>query len=102
MGEMLRADLDALRVMAAGVRGEAGAISGIDPVDLCAIVGRAMPNSAIGSAAVGVGEPLLSALRGMAGRLRDLAETAEDGATTYENADEAFTEQLDGYLRGTS
>ncbi|NNH75776.1 hypothetical protein HLB23_39005 [Nocardia uniformis] len=100
MGEILRADLEALRVMAAGVRGEAGTISGIDPVDLVASVGRAMPNSAIGSAAVGVGEPLLSALHGMAERLRGMAEAAENGATTYENADRVFAEQLERYLHG--
>lgn len=100
MGEILHADLDALRIMAAGLRTEATTISGIDPVDLIAKVGRAMPNSALGAAADGVGAPLRSAVHAMAERLHDLADTADHGATTYEEVDRAFTEQLDGYLRG--
>ncbi|WP_306365045.1 hypothetical protein [Nocardia sp. CC227C] len=99
---MLRTDVEALRVMAAGVRGEADAIGGIDPVGLIATVGRAMPNSAIGSAAVELSEPLRTALRGMAGQVRGFAAAADSGATTYEALDQALTERLDGYLRAPS
>ncbi len=102
MGEMLRTDIEALRVMAAGVRGEADAIGGIDPVGLIATVGRAMPNSAIGSAAVELSEPLRTALRDMARQVRGFADAADHGATTYEALDQALTERLDGYLHGTS
>ncbi|MBL1078957.1 hypothetical protein JK358_31590 [Nocardia sp. 2] len=102
MGEMLRADIEALRVMAAGVRVQAEAINGMDPVDLIAKVGRAMPNSATGSAAVDVSAPLLTALRRMAAELTTLADTTDRGATTYEETDRALSDQLDHYLHGTS
>ncbi|MCU1647044.1 MAG: hypothetical protein JWN03_7319 [Nocardia sp.] len=97
---MLRADVDALRVMAAAVRVEAATIAGIDPVDSIVQVGRAMPNSAIGAAAAGVGEPLRSALGGMADRLSELAAVSEQGARGYAETDAAFEGQLDSYLTG--
>lgn len=100
MGEILRADFDALRIMAAGVRGQADAISGIDPVDLIAKVVQAMPDSAIGVAAAGVGEPLVSSLRQMADRLRALSALAEHGVRTYEDVDTAFQGELEKYLHG--
>ncbi|MET9486833.1 hypothetical protein [Nocardia sp. NPDC006630] len=100
MGDMLRADVEALRAMAAAVRVEAETIAGIDPVDVIAKVGRAMPNSAIGAAAAGVREPLRSALGGMAARLVELAEVSEHGARSYAETDAAFTGQLDSYLQG--
>ncbi|MFC9996868.1 hypothetical protein [Nocardia sp. NPDC127526] len=100
MGDILRADVAALRVMAAGIRGESAAIAAIDPVDQVAKVARAMPNSAIGAAAVGIGEPLLTALRQLAGELSEVAAVADHGAVTYEAADEAFERQLDEYLTG--
>ncbi|WP_067546223.1 hypothetical protein [Nocardia crassostreae] len=101
MGDMLRADVEALRVMAAGLRGEAAAIAAIDPVDQVAKVALAMPNSAIGSAAAGVGAPLLAVLRQMAGELTDLSEVTDHGATTYEAVAAELETRLDEYLTGT-
>ncbi|MFI6866862.1 hypothetical protein [Nocardia sp. NPDC050406] len=101
MGDTLRADLDALRVMAAGLRAESDAISAIDPIDLIAKAARAMSNSAIGVAAAGVNPPLRTAVHDMAEQLRTMADTAEHSATTYEAANRAFTDQLDEYLHGT-
>ncbi|WP_327145093.1 hypothetical protein [Nocardia sp. NBC_01327] len=100
MGDMLRADVEALRVMAAAVRVEAETIAGIDPVDVLAKVGRAMPNSAIGAAVAGVGEPLRFAFAGMAERLVELAEVSEHGARGYAEIDAAFEGRLDSYLQG--
>lgn len=100
MGEMLRVDVDALRVMAAGVRVQADVIGGIDPVDLIAEVGRAMPDSAIGVAAAGVAEPLVDTLRQLADRLRHMSDVAERGTRTYEEADAALAGEMEKYLRG--
>ncbi|WP_433593807.1 hypothetical protein [Nocardia sp. CA-145437] len=102
MADMLRADITALRVMAASLRGEADAVTNIDPVDLIAKVGQAMPNSAIGAAAVTVGEPLLASLGHMADRLSSFAAAADHGATTYEATQLALSAELDGYLHATS
>ncbi|MFE3796038.1 hypothetical protein [Nocardia tengchongensis] len=102
MADMLRADITALRIMAAGIRGEAAAISGIDPVDLIAKVGLAMPNSAIGAAAVTIGEPLLASLRRMGEHLHSFADTSERCATTYEGTQLALAAELDGYLHTAS
>lgn len=98
MGDMLRADLEALRSMAADLRGQADVIAGIDPIDLIAKVGRAMPNSAVGAAATGAAAPLSDAWHTMAARLHTLADTADHGVTTYESADQALETQLDNYL----
>ncbi|WP_067573109.1 hypothetical protein [Nocardia acidivorans] len=100
MGDMLRADLEALRVMAAAVRVEAETIAGIDPVDLIAKVARSMPNSAIGSAAAGAGEPIVAALRDLADRLTSLSGVVEHGVKSYEEVDAALGNQLDRYTRG--
>ncbi|MTE13609.1 hypothetical protein [Nocardia aurantiaca] len=102
MSDMLRADIMALRIMAAGIRAEADAITAIDPIDLIAKVGRAMPNSAIGAAAVTVGEPLLTVVRRLATHLRTFADTTDHGVTTYEATELALRTQLDGYLHSTS
>ncbi|WP_433565935.1 hypothetical protein ACQP1O_12280 [Nocardia sp. CA-151230] len=102
MTDMLRADITALRIMAAGIHSEAAAISAIDPVDLIAKVGRAMPNSAIGAAAVTVGDPLLAALRRLATHLHTFADTTAHTATTYEANQLALETRLDGYLHGVS
>ncbi|BAW08316.1 hypothetical protein NSK11_contig00102-0037 [Nocardia seriolae] len=99
---MLRTDLTALRIMAAGIRNEATAIAAIDPIDLIAQVARAMPNSATGSAALGVTEPLLAALRRMSTHLNTFADTADHGATTYEETQHNLETQLGTYLHGTS
>ncbi|UFS96937.1 hypothetical protein [Nocardia huaxiensis] len=100
MGDMLRADIEALRTLATGLRAQSGAINGIDPVDLIAQAGQAMPNSATGSAAVDVTAPLLTVLRRMADELNTLAATTDQGATTYEATDQALANQLDTYLHG--
>lgn len=97
MGEILRADLDALRVMAAAVRVEAETIAKIDPADPIAKVVRSMPNSAIGSAAAGAGEPIVAALRDLADRLTTLSGAVEHGVKSYEEMDAALGNQLDSY-----
>ncbi|WP_405492354.1 hypothetical protein [Nocardia sp. NBC_00511] len=102
MTDMLRADLTALRIMAAGVRAQGEAISGIDPVDLIAKAGLAMPDSATGTACAGLGAPLLAALRRMAGGLNAFADAADHGATTYEDTTSALTAQLNRYLPSAS
>ncbi|MEV6768527.1 UDP-glucose 4-epimerase [Nocardia sp. NPDC051030] len=98
MGDMLQADINALRAMAAAIRAEADSIAVIDPVDLIARVGLAMPNSAIGTAAATAGAPLLSAYQGMGERLRALSDAADRSTTTYAEADREFADQLDEYL----
>ncbi|MFI1916937.1 hypothetical protein [Nocardia sp. NPDC020380] len=98
MGDMLRADLEALRIMAADLRGQADVIAGIDPIDLIAKVGRAMPNSAIATAAATADTPLSDAWRTLSTRLHTLADTTDHGVTTYEATDQALETQLDNYL----
>ncbi|MRH89716.1 hypothetical protein GFY24_20085 [Nocardia sp. SYP-A9097] len=100
MGEILRADLDALRAMAAAVRVEAETIAGIDPADLIARVGLAMPNSVIGAAADEAGEPVVAALRELADRLTALSGVVERGVKSYEEVDAALGAQLDSYMHG--
>ncbi|MFB7716971.1 hypothetical protein [Nocardia sp. NPDC056100] len=102
MGDLLRADLDALRAMAAAVRVEAETIAAIDPVELIAKVGPAMPNSAIGTAAAGAGAPIAAALRELAERLTALSGVVEHGVKSYEEVDAALGAQLDSYMRGSS
>lgn len=102
MGDMLHTDLDALRIMAARIRNEADTITAIDPVALLAEAAGAMPNSAIGAAASGAGEPLRALLARMATRLETLAATTDSTARTYEATDHAYRTQLDDYLTGTA
>ncbi|MEC3914613.1 type VII secretion target [Nocardia sp. CDC160] len=101
MTDMLRADIAALRIMAAGIRTEADAIAAIDPVDLIAQVAQSMPNSATGAAATGVCAPLRTALSRMATQLTTLADTTTHAATTYEQTEADLEHQLDSYLHPT-
>ncbi|MVU77022.1 hypothetical protein GPX89_07145 [Nocardia sp. ET3-3] len=102
MTEMLRADIAALRIMAAGIRNEADAIASIDPVAHLAQVAQAMPNSATGAAASTLAEPLLTALGRMTTQLNALADTTDHATATYEDAEQALKTQLDTYLHTTS
>ncbi|MEC3954038.1 hypothetical protein VMT65_13455 [Nocardia sp. CDC153] len=101
MTDMLRADITALRIMAAGIRAEADAIAAIDPVDLIAKVAQSMPNSATGAAATGVCEPLRTALSRMADQLEAIADTTAHATTTYEQIEADLEHQLDSYLHPT-
>ncbi|MGW3540208.1 hypothetical protein ACWDNI_06610 [Nocardia niigatensis] len=102
MTDLLRADLTALRLMAAGIHSEAAAISAIDPVELIAKVGLAMPNSGIGTAAATVGDPLLALIRRLATHLHAFADATTHTAATYEATELALQAQLNGYLHGAS
>ncbi|WP_040810145.1 hypothetical protein [Nocardia concava] len=102
MADMLRADIVALRIMAAGIRNEADAIAVIDPVDQIAKVARSMPNSAIGAAAETVGEPLTATLGEMADQLHVLAEATDQAHATYEDTEQTLKAQLDSFLHAPS
>ncbi|AYF78266.1 hypothetical protein D7D52_35540 [Nocardia yunnanensis] len=102
MADMLRADIAALRIMAAGMRHEADAVASIDPVDLIARVARAMPNSALGAAAATLGDPLRSSVTRMGDCLRTLADGAERAHTTYADAERDLKNQIDSYLHPAS
>ncbi|GGK38587.1 hypothetical protein [Nocardia camponoti] len=98
MGEILRADAEALRTMAGAVRGEAGKIGKPSPAEAISAVAAGMPNSVIGAAAAGAGEPIMSSFLRMAAQLNSLADAATSSATSYEDMDAAFKAQLERYL----
>ncbi|MGW4247332.1 hypothetical protein [Nocardia sp. NPDC004722] len=102
MTDMLRADITALRIMAAGIRAEADTIAAVDPIDLIATVARSMPNSALGTAASTVGVPIRGALHHLADRLHSLADATDQATTTYEDAEQTLETQLDAYLHPTA
>ncbi|GAB2552142.1 hypothetical protein [Nocardia heshunensis] len=102
MTELLRADVTALRIMAAGIRNEADTIAAVDPIDLIAKVARSMPNSALGSAAATVAEPVLATLHHLADHLHSLADATDQATATYEDTEQALKTQLDAYLHPTA
>ncbi|MFE3289932.1 UDP-glucose 4-epimerase [Rhodococcus sp. NPDC059234] len=95
MGEQLRVDTDALRSLAASLRGEADRIAGLDPAGPIDAALRAMPGSSVGSAAARAGAELTEAYRDTAERLRDMAAAAESNHRAYDAAEQSFRQQLD-------
>lgn len=95
LGDQLGVDTEALRSLAASLTGEADRISGIDPSGPIDAAAAAMPGSSVGAAAARAGHPLLRSYRGTAERLREVAATAETNARIYDDADHAFSLNLD-------
>ena len=95
LGDQLGVDTEALRSLAASLTGEADRISGIDPSGPIDGAAAAMPGSSVGAAAARAGGPLLRSYRDTAGRLREMAATAEANARAYDDADHVFRLDLD-------
>jgi len=95
MGQMLQADIDALRGLAKTLAVAGDSINGI-PVTATA----AMLSSAVDSVSAGVREVVTTAYKALGDRIRSMADAATASATTYEAADQAFGEQLQKYETG--
>lgn len=95
MGQMLQVDIDALRRLGQTLASQAAAISGIQ---LPAAV--VMPGSPVEGASRNLGIEVKSAYGHMGKSIDRMSGLAGASATTYEDVDRVFSDQLSLYRAG--
>lgn len=96
---MLRVDSESLRALSSALTRNADDIGALDPCAAIDSAAQAMPNSAFGKVAEHAAEPVATAYRAMADRVRTMADAAIVSAQDYDQAESAFAAQLAQYLR---
>ncbi|WP_063813109.1 hypothetical protein [Nocardia anaemiae] len=91
MGEMLKADFDALRRLAQDLSSKADAIAYIPMPGLEQVV---MPDTDLGEVATDVAQKFSAAFGRQADSLRAMSDAAGTSADDYEAVEQAFTDQL--------
>lgn len=95
MGPVLEADADALRRLGTAFGTTADAIAGLrtpDPI--------VMPDSAILTASVGASTVVGIVYGRIADRIRRMSDAATTDATSYEDTDQVFRDELQRYRTG--
>ncbi|MFE4500943.1 type VII secretion target [Rhodococcus sp. NPDC056743] len=100
MGKTLRADAEALRLLAGTLRGRAEEIAVITVATPFSEAASGMPDSATGSAVAAAAAPAEAAYTTIAAKIRDMAAAAESSATSYEETEQLFRSQLSRYQNG--
>ncbi|NLE78447.1 MAG: hypothetical protein GX610_02525 [Rhodococcus sp.] len=95
MGELLKADADALRVLGGTLSTVADSIAGIG---ITATV--TMPGSPVAAATEQSTRAVLDAYGHIEANVREMSTTCESAATNYESVDSSFADQMRSYEGG--
>lgn len=95
MGEILETDVNALRALGQELKTTAGTIG-----DIRHTATVTMPGSPVAEAAEQCSVAAVTAYQFVGHTISEMADATKTAAATYEAVDQAFTDQLKGYLAG--
>ncbi|WP_328857220.1 hypothetical protein OG579_19050 [Williamsia herbipolensis] len=98
MGEVLKADLDAIRALADRQHGSASDVRGIDSAPALAPLGSGLPGSDTALRCGEAATKIADALTEVAGRIDVLAQTNRQAADTIGLADETYAKSISATL----
>ena len=98
LGEVLKADLDAIRTLAERQHGSASEVRGIDPAPALAPAVSGLPGSDTASRCSEAATMIADALAEVAGRIDALAQANRQAADTIGLADETYAKSISATL----